>query len=58
MVEIVIVLVLVGILLWGLSSAPFIDAQLKVFIRWGVLLVAAVWIVVRLAAMLGHPVHL
>ena len=44
LIQIVVVLVIVGILLWGVMAAPFIEATIKKLIQIVVVVVAAVWV--------------
>lgn len=43
LIELLIVLVVVGVVLWLVESAPFIDAGMKPIIRWVVIAVVVLW---------------
>lgn len=50
---IVVFALVVGILLWGLNSLPWIDANIKSLIRVVVIVVFAIWVVLTIAGMFG-----
>jgi len=56
LIQIILVLLVVGILLWGLAQIPAIDATVKQFIRIAVIVVTAIWLVYVLAGVLGAPI--
>jgi hypothetical protein len=47
LITIVVVLLVVGILLWGLNALPGIDPTIKQIIRVVVIVIALLWIVAR-----------
>jgi hypothetical protein len=44
LIELVIVLIVVGVLLWLLDQMPFLDAQIKTIIRFIVIVVVVLWL--------------
>lgn len=52
LVQILIVLLIVGVILWGLSQFP-IDPTIARLIRVIVIVVVAIWLIYILAGMLG-----
>jgi hypothetical protein len=47
LITIVVVLLVVGILLWGLNALPGVDPTIKQIIRVVVIVIALLWIVAR-----------
>lgn len=47
------VLVLLGVLLWIIQSAPFISGSMKPIITWVVIAVVALWLVTQLFGLGG-----
>lgn len=45
LLQVVGILLLVGVLLWAVMAAPFIDAGIKKLIQIVVVVVAAVWVI-------------
>lgn len=54
LIQLVVVLLVVGVLLWIIEQAPFVSATIKPVIRWVVIVVVVLWL---LAAFVGD-VHL
>lgn len=56
LIQILIVLLVVGVILWGLTQFP-IDPTILKLIRVVIVVVVAIWLIYTLAAMLGvgHP---
>ncbi len=52
LLQLVIALLIVGVVLWGLSQFP-IDPTIYQFIRVAIIVVAAVWVILLLASLLG-----
>lgn len=52
LIDVVVVLLVVGVLLWVLSRAPFIDAMMKQIIFWVVIVVVLLWLL-SVAGILG-----
>jgi hypothetical protein len=50
LIQLVIMLLVVGVLLWVIEQAPFVSATIKPVIRWVVLVVVVLWL---LAAFVG-----
>ncbi len=44
LIGLVIVLVVVGVVLWLIQSAPFIDASMKSIIKWVIIAVVVLWL--------------
>lgn len=44
LITVVIILLVVGVLLYFLQTAPFVDAQMKLIIRWIVIIVVVLWL--------------
>lgn len=53
LIQIVLMLLVVGVLLWGLSAIPVIDPTVKQFIRVAIIVVVAIWLIYILASVLG-----
>jgi hypothetical protein len=53
LIQIVLMLLVVGVLLGGLSALPAIDPTVKQFIRVAIIVVVAIWLIYVLAAVLG-----
>lgn len=51
--EVIVVLLIVGVLLWGLARAPWLDADFKQLIRMIVIVIVAIWLILNLATMFG-----
>jgi hypothetical protein len=47
LITIVVVLLVVGILLWGLNALPGVDPTIKQIIRVVLIVIALLWIVAR-----------
>ena len=45
LIHLVVILLVVGLLLYLLQLAPFIDATMKNIIRWIVIVVVVIWLV-------------
>lgn len=56
LVQLILVLLLVGVLLWGLNAIPAVDPTIKQFIRVAIIVVVAIWVIVILAQMFGTGV--
>lgn len=52
LIQIILVLLVVGVLLWGISRMP-IDPQIYNFIRVAIVVVVAIWLIWLLASVLG-----
>lgn len=52
LLQIIIVLLIVGVLLWGLSQFP-IDPTIYKFIRVAIVVVVAIWLILLIAGLLG-----
>ena len=57
LIQILIVLLVVGVILWGLTQFP-IDPTIMKLIRVVIVVVVAIWLIYVLAGMLGagHPI--
>jgi hypothetical protein len=44
LLTVLIVLVVVGIVLWGINRAPFIDARMKTVILWVAIAFVVIWL--------------
>lgn len=44
LLTIILVLVAAGVVLWLINKAPFIDASIKPFIFWMVIIVVVIWL--------------
>lgn len=51
LIGLVVILLVIGVLLWAVESAPFISASVKPIIRWVIILFVVVWL---LTVFLGH----
>lgn len=56
LIQIILVLLVVGVLLWGLSAIPAIDPTIKQFIRVAIIVVVAIWLIYILAGVLGSGI--
>jgi hypothetical protein len=56
LIQIVLMLLVVGVLLWGLNAIPAIDPTIKQFIKVAIIVVVAIWLIYVLAAVLGGGV--
>ena len=45
LIELVVMLIVVGILIWLVETAPFISASVKPLIRWVIIAVVLLWLV-------------
>jgi len=52
-VLVIFVLVVAGVILYFLQGAPFVDAQMKVIIRWVIIFVLVLFLLEQVAAFLG-----
>lgn len=52
LLQIIIVLLIVGVVLWGMSQFP-IDPAIQKFIRVAIVVVVAIWLILLLASLLG-----
>lgn len=50
LIQLVMILLVVGVLLWLIESAPFVDAGIKPIIRWVIIAAVILWL---LAAFVG-----
>lgn len=53
LIVIVLVALIVGVILWGLSQLPWLDPNIKQLIRVVVVVVFAIWVILRIASMFG-----
>ena len=53
LISLVVVLIVVGVLLWLINRAPFIDATMKQIIFWVVIVVVVLWIISSLGLLDG-----
>lgn len=53
---VVVVLIVVGVLLWIIETAPFIDARMKPIIRWAIFAVIALYIIAVIVGYAPLPV--
>ncbi len=44
LISVIVILIVVGVLLYFLQTAPFIDGQMKQVIRWLVIIVVVLWL--------------
>jgi hypothetical protein len=44
LIQLVVVLLVVGVLLWLVESAPFVSASIKPIIRWIIIAVVVLWL--------------
>jgi hypothetical protein len=44
LIQLVVVLLVVGVLLWLVETAPFVSATVKPIIRWVILAVVVLWL--------------
>lgn len=56
LLQVIIILLVCGVLLWGLQQIPAVDPAIKGFIRVAVIVVVAIWLIMLLADALGTPV--
>jgi hypothetical protein len=45
LIQLVVVLLVVGVLLWLVETAPFVSGSIKPIIRWVVIAVVLLWLV-------------
>ena len=45
LMQLVIILLVVGVLLWLVESAPFVSVTMKPIIRWVVIAVVVLWLI-------------
>ncbi len=45
LIQLVIILLVVGVLLWLIETAPFVSASIKPIIRWIIIAVVVLWLV-------------
>jgi len=50
---ILIVALIVGVILWGVAAAPWIDAGIKQLIRVFVIVIFAIFLILQVAGMFG-----
>lgn len=55
LITLVALLVVVGVLLWIVQSAPFIDAELKPIIRWAILAIVALYLLALFLGLVPLP---
>jgi len=53
LIQVVFVLLIVGVLLWGLSRIPAIDPTIKQFIRIAIIVVVAIWLIYIMMGLFG-----
>ena len=53
-ITIVVVLIVAGVILWAVASAPFIGSQVKVIIRSVIIVAVVLWLVFTMLG-LGIP---
>ena len=44
LIQLVVVLLVVGVLLWIIEQAPFVSASMKPIIRWVIIAVVLIWL--------------
>lgn len=44
LIQLVVVLLVVGVILWLVESAPFVSASMKPVIRWVIIAVVVLWL--------------
>lgn len=44
LIQLVVILLIIGVLLWVVESAPFVSATIKPIIRWVILVVVVLWL--------------
>jgi len=45
LIQLVVILIVIGIVLWLVETAPFISASFKPVIRWVIIAVVVLWLV-------------
>lgn len=45
LIQLVVILLVVGVLLWLVEQAPFVSATMKPIIRWVIILFVVVWLI-------------
>ena len=55
LINLVLVLIVIGVLLYLVKRAPFIDAEIKVIIQWVVIVAIVLWLLFMFLPMLGIP---
>jgi len=44
LIQLVVVLIVVGVLMWLVEQAPFVSASVKPIIRWVIIAVVVLWL--------------
>lgn len=57
LIQVLFVLLIVGVLLWGLAALPVIDASVKQIIKVVIVVVTAIWLIYILTGLFGFPIH-
>jgi hypothetical protein len=53
LLEVILVLLVVGVLLWGLSQIPAIDPAIRQIIRVVIIVIVAIWLIYLLFGLIG-----
>jgi hypothetical protein len=54
LIHVLVILLVVGLVLWGVTAAPFIDGGIKQLIRIVVIIAAVIWLLEITGLLAGH----
>lgn len=55
LIQLVVVLLVVGVLLWLIEQAPFVSATVKPIIRWVIIAVVVLWLLLVFVGDISIP---
>lgn len=44
LIQLVVILLVIGVLLWLVETAPFVSASMKPIIRWLIIAIVVIWL--------------
>jgi len=57
LIQLVVILLVVGVILWLVESAPFVSASMKPIIRWVILAVVVLWLLTLFVGDIPLPIR-
>lgn len=55
LLQVIVILLIAGVLLWGLQQIPAVDQTIKTFIRVCVIVIVAIWLIYIVAGLAEVP---
>jgi hypothetical protein len=57
LIQLVVILLVVGVILWLVESAPFVSASMKPIIRWVIIAVVVLWLLTLFVGDIPLPIR-